>query len=98
MTVSIVKKELFCSVEKERISDEILHNYAGWEKEPRLISNEFSLQELIQDQYGNYVVQHVIEHGSEDDRDKIIKEVGFMEIEGGGHAVSFYPPLKRVDL
>lgn len=30
---------------------------------------------LIQDTYGNYVVQHVIEHGQEEDREKIVQVV-----------------------
>jgi mRNA-binding protein PUF3 len=30
---------------------------------------------LVQDQYGNYVTQHVIEHGKPEDRAKIISLV-----------------------
>lgn len=31
-----------------------------------------SVQQLINDQYGNYVIQHVVEHGSEEERKIII--------------------------
>ena len=33
------------------------------------------MRELVEDQYGNYVVQHVVEHGSEEDKDKIVDTV-----------------------
>ena len=29
-------------------------------------------ESLVQDQYGNYVIQHVLDHGSTEDRSKII--------------------------
>lgn len=29
-------------------------------------------ERLIQDQYGNYVIQHVLEHGSPDDKSSIV--------------------------
>ena len=29
-------------------------------------------ERLVQDQYGNYVIQHVLEHGRHDDKAKII--------------------------
>uniref|UniRef100_A0A915D9T9 PUM-HD domain-containing protein n=1 Tax=Ditylenchus dipsaci TaxID=166011 RepID=A0A915D9T9_9BILA len=32
-------------------------------------------QTLVTDQYGNYVIQHVIEHGSQDDRDRIVDQI-----------------------
>lgn len=32
-------------------------------------------ERLVQDQYGNYVVQHVLEHGSHDDKSKIVAEI-----------------------
>ena len=30
---------------------------------------------LVTDQYGNYVIQHVIEHGAPDDRDRIVYQI-----------------------
>jgi len=30
---------------------------------------------LLQDQYGNYVIQHVLEHGRPEDKSKIVAEV-----------------------
>lgn len=32
-------------------------------------------ERLIQDQYGNYVIQHVLEHGSADDKSTIVNIV-----------------------
>lgn len=34
-----------------------------------------AIERLVQDQYGNYVVQHVLEHGSLDDKSKIVAEL-----------------------
>lgn len=33
------------------------------------------IQQLVQDQYGNYVVQHVLEHGRNEDVEWVIEEV-----------------------
>jgi len=30
---------------------------------------------LVQDQYGNYVIQHVLEHGQPEDKSKIVTEL-----------------------
>ena len=32
-------------------------------------------ERLVQDQYGNYVIQHVLEHGTPDDKAKIVREL-----------------------
>lgn len=34
-----------------------------------------SLSLPLQDQYGNYVIQHVLEHGRPEDKSKIVAEV-----------------------
>lgn len=34
-----------------------------------------NLKQLVEDQYGNYVIQHVVEHGDMADQDRIVKEV-----------------------
>lgn len=33
------------------------------------------IKDLVIDQYGNYVIQHVIEHGSMEDRDRIVQQI-----------------------
>ena len=33
------------------------------------------IKDLVQDQYGNYVVQHILEHGRNCDKDMIVNEV-----------------------
>lgn len=33
------------------------------------------IKKLVIDQYGNYVIQHVIEHTTDADRDRIIEEI-----------------------
>lgn len=30
---------------------------------------------FVQDQYGNYVIQHVLEHGRAEDKSKIVAEI-----------------------
>lgn len=30
---------------------------------------------MLQDQYGNYVIQHVLEHGRPEDKSKIVSEI-----------------------
>lgn len=32
-------------------------------------------EKLVQDQYGNYVIQHVLEHGNPEDKSRIISEL-----------------------
>lgn len=32
-------------------------------------------ERLVQDQYGNYVIQHVLEHGTAEDKGKIVMEL-----------------------
>lgn len=34
-----------------------------------------SSHDILQDQYGNYVIQHVLEHGRPEDKSKIVAEV-----------------------
>lgn len=40
-----------------------------------LIVGNCCLHFLFQDQYGNYVIQHVLEHGRPEDKSKIVAEV-----------------------
>lgn len=35
----------------------------------------FCFHRPLQDQYGNYVIQHVLEHGRPEDKSKIVAEV-----------------------
>lgn len=38
--------------------------------------NHFSLSgPVLKDQYGNYVIQHVLEHGRAEDKSKIVAEI-----------------------
>lgn len=46
------------------------------------LRNQF-LNVCTQDQYGNYVIQHVLEHGRPEDKSKIVSE-----IRGKGHGMS----------
>lgn len=39
---------------------------------PHVCANVFC---FIQDQYGNYVIQHVLEHGRAEDKSKIVAEI-----------------------
>lgn len=39
------------------------------------MTNGVPLERLPQDQYGNYVIQHVLEHGRPEDKSKIVAEV-----------------------
>lgn len=41
----------------------------------RLFPLSSPLHCLLQDQYGNYVIQHVLEHGRPEDKTKIVAEV-----------------------
>lgn len=36
---------------------------------------QIHLKQLVLDQYGNYVIQHVIEHGSPSDKEQIVQDV-----------------------
>ena len=41
------------------------------------------IESLVQDQYGNYVIQHILEKGSDGDKNKIVNHVlgrGFLKI------------------
>lgn len=45
------------------------------QKRPVLDQLHKNIRSLVTDQYGNYVIQHVIEHGSHEDRDKIVAQL-----------------------
>ena len=34
-----------------------------------------NIEHLVQDQYGNYVIQHVLEHGTFEDKSKIVMQL-----------------------
>jgi hypothetical protein len=40
-----------------------------------LLTHTLLLSLLSQDQYGNYVIQHVLEHGRPEDKSKIVAEI-----------------------
>jgi hypothetical protein len=43
-------------------------------------------EQLLQDQYGNYVVQHVLDHGKPEDKTKIGVCLSFNQCCGSGSA------------
>lgn len=45
------------------------------QKRPVLEQLYQNIRTLVSDQYGNYVIQHVIEHGSMEDRDRIVEQI-----------------------
>uniref|UniRef100_A0A0K0D391 PUM-HD domain-containing protein n=1 Tax=Angiostrongylus cantonensis TaxID=6313 RepID=A0A0K0D391_ANGCA len=53
----------------------VLEHCTEEQKRPVLEALHASVRSLVLDQYGNYVIQHVIEHGSDPDRDRIIQEI-----------------------
>lgn len=53
----------------------VLEHCTEEQKRPVLDQLHKNINELIIDQYGNYVVQHVIEHGADVDRDKIVETI-----------------------
>lgn len=53
----------------------VLEHCTDEQKRPVLDQLHKHVKSLIVDQYGNYVIQHVIEHGSLEDRDRIVNQV-----------------------
>jgi pumilio RNA-binding family len=45
------------------------------QKQPILEELHRNTEKLVQDQYGNYVIQHVLEHGDAEDKSRIIGEI-----------------------
>ena len=50
----------------------ILEHCTPEQTSPILEELHQNVESLVQDQYGNYVVQHVLEHGRPEDKSKII--------------------------
>lgn len=46
--------------------------HPSWSVIPFCEKSEVTFSYVLQDQYGNYVMQHVLEHGRPEDRSKII--------------------------
>lgn len=51
-----------------RVVQRILENCTDEQCEPILHEIHRTIKSLVTDQYGNYVVQHVLEHGRPDDK------------------------------
>lgn len=58
-----------------RVIQRILEHCIDDQKEVILEEIKDSFSVLIQDQYGNYVIQHVLKHGRPTDRGRLMREV-----------------------
>ncbi|CAL2050171.1 unnamed protein product [Caenorhabditis brenneri] len=58
-----------------RVIQRVLEYCNDEQKQPVLDALNLHLKQLVLDQYGNYVIQHVIEHGSAKDKEQIVKDV-----------------------
>jgi pumilio RNA-binding family len=62
-----------------RVIQRILEHHCGNEEDERPVQIIKELLHctisLVQDQYGNYVIQHVLKHGNHDDKNEIIKQL-----------------------
>ncbi|ULT82542.1 hypothetical protein L5515_017927 [Caenorhabditis briggsae] len=58
-----------------RVIQRVLEYCSDDQKQPVLDALHIHLKQLVLDQYGNYVIQHVIEHGSASDKEKIVQDV-----------------------
>jgi len=66
-----------CSQPKRNKNDNVVGGAAGISAQLNLLKREL-LQctiSLVQDQYGNYVVQHVLEHGKKEDKAEIVRQL-----------------------
>ncbi|KJH41081.1 RNA binding repeat protein, Pumilio-family [Dictyocaulus viviparus] len=63
-----------------RVIQRVLEYCSEEQKRPVLEALHTSMNTLIVDQYGNYVVQHVLEHGTNQDRDRIVQEVRLFDL------------------
>lgn len=59
-----------------RVIQRILEHCIDEQKQVILEEIKDSFSVLIQDQYGNYVIQHVLKHGRPTDRGRLMREVG----------------------
>lgn len=53
----------------------ILEHCTADQTAPILEELHQNTEKLVQDQYGNYVIQHVLEHGRPEDKSKIVAEL-----------------------
>lgn len=60
-----------------RVIQRILEHCIDDQKRVILEEIKDSFCVLIQDQYGNYVIQHVLKHGRPADRERLMREVRF---------------------
>lgn len=58
-----------------RVIQRILEHCIDEQKQVILEEIKDSFSVLIQDQYGNYVIQHVLKHGRPTDRGRLMREV-----------------------
>lgn len=58
-----------------RVIQRILEHCIDEQKQVILEEIKGSFSVLIQDQYGNYVIQHVLKHGRPTDRGRLMREV-----------------------
>lgn len=58
-----------------RVIQRVLEYCNEEQKQPVLDALQIHLKQLVLDQYGNYVIQHVIEHGSPSDKEQIVQDV-----------------------
>lgn len=58
-----------------RVIQRILEHCIDDQKQAILEEIKDSFSVLIQDQYGNYVIQHVLKHGRPTDRGRLMREV-----------------------
>lgn len=58
-----------------RVIQRILEHCTELQTLPLLEELHEQVERLVQDQYGNYVIQHVLEHGKPEDKSKIVREL-----------------------
>jgi len=54
-------------------------------------------ERLVQDQYGNYVIQHVLEHGTPEDKSKIVHELRGNILIFSQHKFARYCFFRKLD-
>lgn len=65
-----------------RVIQRILEHCIDEQKQVILEEIKDSFSVLIQDQYGNYVIQHVLKHGRPTDRGRLMREVCLVGVMG----------------
>ena len=79
-----------------RVIQRILEHCIDEQKQVILEEIKDSFSVLIQDQYGNYVIQHVLKHGRPTDRGRLMREVCLVGVGLSWAVILTVPSMREV--